>query len=58
MSPYVRISENDASAAGIFYSKLSLAILTSDATLKNKGVSAIRKPSKNHGGYMPIALER
>jgi hypothetical protein len=33
---YSRISENDAGAAGIFYSKLCLAILTGDATLKNK----------------------
>lgn len=33
---YSRISDNDAGAAGIFYSKLCLAILTGDATLKNK----------------------
>jgi hypothetical protein len=33
---YSRISENDAGAAGIFYGKLCLAILTGDATLKNK----------------------
>lgn len=33
---YSRISENDAGAAGIFYGKLCLAILTGNATLKNK----------------------
>jgi hypothetical protein len=33
---YSRISDNDAGAAGIFYGKLCLAILTGDATLKNK----------------------
>jgi hypothetical protein len=33
---YSRISENDAGAAGIFYGKLCLAVLTGDATLKNK----------------------
>ena len=38
---YSRISENDAGAAGIFYGKLCLAILTGDATLKNKAVSVI-----------------
>jgi len=33
---YLRISENNAGTAGIFYGKLGLAILTCDATLKNK----------------------
>ncbi len=32
---YSRISENDASSAGIFYGELCLAILTGDATYKN-----------------------
>ena len=31
-----RIGENDAGAAGIFYGKLGLAILTGNATLKKK----------------------
>jgi len=31
-----RVSDNDASAAGIFYGELCLALLTGDATLKNK----------------------
>jgi len=57
-SPYVRIGENDASAAGVFYGKFGLAILASDATLKNKGVSATCKPSQSRGGYVPMALER
>ena len=35
-SIYSRISENDAGAAGIFNGKLCLAILTSNAALKNK----------------------
>jgi hypothetical protein len=42
---YVRIGKNDASAAGVFYGKFGLAILTCDATLKNNGVSATCKPS-------------
>ena len=35
---YSRISENNAGATGIFYGKLCLAILTGDATLKNKAL--------------------
>jgi hypothetical protein len=33
---YLRISENNASTAGIFYGELGLAVLTCDATLRNK----------------------
>jgi hypothetical protein len=29
---FLRVGENDASTAGIFYGKLSLAILTGDST--------------------------
>jgi hypothetical protein len=57
-SPYARICENDASAAGVFYGKFGLAVLTSDATLKIKGVSATCRPSYSRGGYVPMALER
>ena len=33
---YLRISENNTSTAGIFYGELGLAVLTCDATLRNK----------------------
>ena len=43
----LRISENNASAAGIFYGELGLTVLTSDTTLKKKCVSAICELSKS-----------
>jgi len=53
----LRISENNASAAGIFYGELGLTVLTSDTTLK-KNVSQRYVSSQSHGRYVPMALER
>jgi hypothetical protein len=54
---YSRISDNDTGAAGIFYGKLCLAILTGDATFEKQSVSVIYNPSISRR-YVPIALER
>jgi hypothetical protein len=45
---HLRISENNAGTAGIFYSKLGLAILTCDATLKTRASVACNH--QNRGG--------
>jgi hypothetical protein len=41
----LRIGENDAGATGIFYGELGLAILTGDAALREKSMSAMCNPS-------------
>jgi hypothetical protein len=53
---YLRISENNAGTTGIFYGKLGLAILTCDATLKNKASQSYVTVKSQ--GYVPMALER